>query len=644
MKRMYCTASLAISLLLSAGSVRAQKEKMPTDDLAPNFKAPELQSDFVKRVVMVPMRDGTKLYTVIVVPKSASGAPILLTRTPYNAAMRAARSKSGRMIEALPLSDEVFVEAGYIRVYQDVRGKYGSEGPYLMTPSPLASGYNPTGADDTTDAYDTIDWLVKNVPESNGRVGMIGSSYEGFTVVMALLNPHPAFKVAAPESPMIDGWMGDDWFHYGAFRQPNIGYILGQTSRRGEGVSVPSAGRDDYSNFLRAGSADAFARAQGMDQLPYWRTMVAHSAYDGFWQSQALDKLVAARPLTVPTMWEQGLWDQEDMWGAIHSYRALEPKDTSGTMNYLVMGPWFHSQVNRDGRSLGTLTWATDTTAQWRREVLLPFFNQYLKPGALKADTPPVFIYDTGADHWDKPKTFPESCEQGCTVASKPLYLTTAGGLSFQAPAEGSAKFDEYVSDPMKPVPYRPRPVDPTDNIGWRTWLVTDQRFVDGRPDVLTYMTEPLTEPMKLSGEPVVHLVASTTGTDSDWVVKLIDVQPDRVAPPTEMSGYELPIATDIFRGRYRTSFEHPQAIKSNQPLPYVFGLPMVNHTFLPGHRIMVQVQSTLFPLYDRNPQRFVPNIFEARSSDYEKATQRIWHAPNDLSYISLPVVSIQTQ
>ena len=641
MSRLRLPLSVAALLISSTAYLPAQQGKLPADDLVPNFKAPVVESDYTKRVAMVPMRDGTKLYTVICIPKGAQGAPMLLTRTPYNAAGRAARSKSGRMLEALPLSDENFVDAGYIRVYQDVRGKYGSEGVYLMTPPPVNSGYNPSGADDTTDGYDTIDWLVKNVPESNGRVGMIGSSYEGFTVVMALLNPHPALKVAAPESPMVDGWMGDDWFHYGAFRQPNIDYVLGQTSNRGEGVHVAHEGRDDYSNFLRAGSADDFARSEGVDQLPFWHVMAEHPNYDGYWQSQALDKLIVQKPVTVPTMWEQGLWDQEDMWGAIHSYRALKAKGTPDSMNMLVMGPWFHSQVNREGRQLGTLTWASDTTAQWRREVLLPFFNQYLKPDAPKAATPAVFIYDTGADHWDRPAVYPASCETGCPQPSKPLYLTAGGGLSFNAPADKAGRFDEYVSDPAKPVPYRPRPIDAADSTGWRTWLVTDQRFVDGRPDVLTYVTEPLKEPMKLSGEPVVHLVASTSGTDADWVVKLIDVQPDRTSPPVDMSGYELPIAIDIFRGRYRTSFEHPQAIKANEPLPYVFGLPMVNHTFQPGHRIMVQVQSTLFPLYDRNPQRFVPNIFAAKPADYEKATERIWHEGAKASYISLPMVPV---
>jgi putative CocE/NonD family hydrolase len=307
-----------------------------------------------------------------------------------------------------------------------------------------------------------------------------------------------------------------------------------------------------------------------------------------------------------------------------------------------VMGPWFHSQANREGRSLGPLTWATDTTAQWRRDVLLPFFNQYLKPGAPDSAVPPILIYDTGADHWDKPSVYPVSCEQGCPVPSKALYLNAAGRLSFAPPAAGdTAKYDEYVSDPMKPVPYRPRPVNDDDEKGWRTWLVTDQRFVDGRPDVLTYESEPLTEPMKLSGEPVVHLVASTTGTDSDWVVKLIDVEPDRIAPPIELGGYELPISLDIFRGRYRTSFEHPEPIKPNDPLTYVFALPMVNHTFQAGHRMMVQVQSTLFPLYDRNPQRFVVNIFEAKPDEYQTVTQRVWHQPGQASFITLPIVQV---
>jgi uncharacterized protein len=630
------TFVFVLAAAMMPGLAVAQTQPM-TPDIPPKFNSPHTNYDYVKRVEMVPMRDGVKLYTVIVIPKGASHAPILLTRTPYDAAKRTQRKESPHIIDELPEGDDVFVKAGYIRVFQDVRGKYGSEGEYLMTPPPTGP-LNPNGPNDTKDGYDTIDWLVKHVPESNGKVGMLGSSYEGFTVVMALLDPHRALKVAAPESPMVDGWMGDDWFHYGAFRQNNLDYFTDQTTVKGKGESIPREAYDDYSNLLRAGSAGNFARSAGLDQLPFWRKVHEHPAYDAFWQGQALDKLVAKLPLKVPTMWEQGLWDQEDMWGAIHSYLAEEPKNRSKTMNYLVMGPWRHSQVNYEGYSLGPLRWNGNTTLQFRRDVLLPFFNQYLLDNAPKADIPPVLIYNTGENHWDRLSSWPLSCESGCASKSQPLYLRGAGKLSFQSSSTES-KYDEYVSDPSKPVPYLPRPVDESDSEAWRTWLAKDQRFVDGRPDVLTYETEPLSAPLRVSGRPEVNLHASTTGTDSDWVVKLIDVYPDSVPSDSAMGGYELAISLDIFRGRYRTSFEHGEAITPNTPLLYHFGLPTVNHVFLPGHRIMVQVQSTLFPLYDRNPQTFVPNIFDAKPGDYQKAVQRIWHKEGAESFISLPVV-----
>ncbi|BDU19743.1 CocE/NonD family hydrolase [Dyella sp. GSA-30] len=631
--------SLAVlAAALSAGMAGAQTAPL-TPDIPAKFTAPTESLDYVKREVMIPMRDGVKLHTVIVIPKGAKHAPILLTRTPYNASGRAMRLESPKMINELPQGDEVFVKGGYIRVFQDVRGKYGSEGEYVMT-RPLRGPLNSSEVDHSTDAYDTIDWLVKNTPESNGKVGMLGSSYEGFTVVMALIHPHPALKVAAPESPMVDGWMGDDWFHYGAYRQTNFDYILGQTAQKGKGEGIPRAGYDDYTNFLEAGSAGDYARAAGLDQLPFWRKLEEHPAYDGFWQGQALDKIMGQQPLTVPTMWLQGLWDQEDMWGAIHSYDQVEPKDKNNDKNYLVMGPWRHSQVNYDGTSLGPMKWDGDTALQFRRDVLKPFFDQYLVDGAPKANTPPVLIYNTGENHWDRYKSWPLSCDKGCASKPQPLYLEADGKLAFQAPDAAAAKYDEYVSDPAKPVPYQPRPVHFADHDAWTRWLLNDQRFVDGRPDVLTYVSQPLTEPLHIGGAPVVNMYASTSGTDSDWVVKLIDVYPDTVASDPGMGGYELPISLDIFRGRYRTSFEHPQAIESNQPLLYTFGLPTTNHVFQPGHRIMVQVQSTLFPLYDRNPQTFVPNIFDAKAGDYQKATQRVWHTPGTASFISLPVVS----
>src|SRR5882672_1073692 len=357
----------ALSILLICGYAEPQTppETSPeTSDIPADYKAPTASYDYVKREVMVPMRDGVKLHTVIVVPKGAKNAPILLTRTPYDAAKRAERYVSPHMAATLPQGDEVFVHAGYIRVFQDVRGKYGSEGPYWMT-RPLRGPLNSSNTDHSTDAFDTIDWLVKNLPESNGKVGMLGSSYEGFTVVMALVNPHPALKVAAPESPMVDGWMGDDWFHYGAFRQINFDYFTEQTTKRGEGKAIVRDGYDDYEAFRQAGSAGAYARLHGLDQLPWAAKMMEHPAYDSFWQGQALDKIVAAHPSTVPTMWLQGLWDQEDMYGAIHTWEALKAKGMAAN-NHLVMGPWYHSQVNGAAANLGPLKWKGDTAADFR--------------------------------------------------------------------------------------------------------------------------------------------------------------------------------------------------------------------------------------------------------------------------------------
>jgi putative CocE/NonD family hydrolase len=634
-------SAAAIAAALAAGSLAAQQTAPLTPDIPDRFDEPTKANDYLKRDVMIPMRDGVRLHTVIVVPKDARNAPLLLTRTPYNASDRALRSRSPHMVATLPLFDELFAADGYIRVYQDVRGKYKSEGEYVMT-RPLRGPLNASAVDHSTDAYDTIDWLVKNVPESNGRVGMIGSSYEGFTVVMALINPHPALKAAVPESPMVDGWMGDDWFHYGAFRQTNLDYFTDQTTARGKGEDVVREGYDDYENFRRAGSAGDLARAAGLDQLPWWRKVAEHPAYDAFWQAQALDKIMATQPLTVPTIWLQGLWDQEDMWGAIHSYTAVEPKDAANDKNFLIMGPWFHSQINREGSSLGPLRWNGDTTLEVRRDVIKPFFDQYLKDGAPKANTPPVLIYNTSDNHWDRFTSWPQSCDARCAGTPKPMYLSAGFGLSFTAPAasaQSSGAYDEYVSDPAKPVPYMPRPTRFKDGDAWRRWLVSDQRATADRTDVLAYSTPALAEPVRIGGAPVVHLVASTSGTDSDWVVKLIDVYPDEVPSQPEMGGYQLAIAMDIFRGRYRESFERPQAITPNKPLTYTFALPTANHVFKRGHRIMVQVQSTWFPLYDRNPQSFVPNIFFAKPQDYVKATQRVYHAAGEATFIELPVL-----
>jgi putative CocE/NonD family hydrolase len=596
--------------------------------------------DYVKRVEMIPMRDGVKLYTVLMIPKGAHDAPILLTRTPYNAAKRVARTAdSPSMLNSLPQGDEVFVKDGYIRVFQDVRGKYGSEGPYVMTRPPRGP-LNTSRTDDTTDAYDTIDWLVKHTPQSNGRVGMIGSSYEGWTVVMALLAPHPALKVAAPESPMVDGWMGDDWFHYGAFRQTNLDYISDQTTKRGEADPVPRTGYDDYEEFRRAGSTDGFAKTHGVEQYPWYQRMAAHPAYDGFWSDQALDKLVAAHPSNVPTMWEQGLWDQEDMWGAIHSWTALKAAGHEDN-NYLVMGPWRHSGANYDGSHLGPLDFNGDTATEWRRDVLLPFFDQYLKPGAPKIQTPRAFIYNTGENHWDRLASWPLACDTGCPAPLKPLYLQAGFGLSFTAPeGGGAAASDSYVADPNKPVPYLAPPVRFAEGDRWKAWLTSDQRPASTRPDVLTYETDVLTAPQRISGPPIADLYAATTGSDADWVVKLIDVYPDQVASKPEMGGYQLPISMDIFRGRYRADPAHPIPVKPGEVTRYRFDLPTTNHVFQPGHRIMVQIQSSWFPLYDRNPQTYVDNIFFAKPEAYKAATQTVMHAGAQASAVWLPLVA----
>jgi uncharacterized protein len=437
---------------------------------------------------------------------------------------------------------------------------------------------------------------------------------------------------------MVDGWMGDDWFHNGAFRQPNFDYTYGQTSKKDGGESVSRGGYDDYEAFRRAGSAGDYAEMHGLDKLPWAMKMMQHPNYDAFWQGQALDKLVAQSPAPVPTMWIQGLWDQEDMWGAIHCYLSLKDRGQTDH-NYLVMGPWRHSQVNSDAYNLGPLKWEGDTALQFRRDVLMPFFDQYLKDTAPKAQTPPVFIYNTGENHWDRLKTWPLACEKGCGAPLKPIYLQADSALSFDRPASAAAVPDSYVSDPAKPIPYIPRPVRFADSERWRTWLVADQRSVADRPDVLSYQTPVLTTPVRISGAPIADLYAATSGTDSDWVVKLIDVFPDEVPSEPELGGYQLGVSMDIFRGRYRESFENPSPIPADKPQRYRFVLPTANHVFLPGHRIMVQIQSSWFPLYDRNPQTYVANIFFAKPADYRKATQSIYRSNAQPSAVWLPLV-----
>ena len=594
--------------------------------------------DHDRRDVMIPMRDGVKLHTVILVPKDAKGAPILLTRTPYNATELTSHAHSAHLgpnLYGYDNATDVIVEGGYIRVVQDVRGKYGSEGDYVMN-RPLHGPRNPTPVDHATDTYDTIDWLVKNVPETNGKVGILGISYDGFLPLMALVNPHPALKVSVPMNPMVDGWKGDDWFHNGAFREQGLPYIYEQEATRASDAKWWTAHFDDYDMFMQAGSAGELGRRHGLEQVGFWRRLLEHPNYDAFWRDQAVDQVLAAQPLKVPVMLVHSLWDQEDIYGATAVYKAIKPKDTNNDKVFLVLGPWHHGQEIGDGSTLGALRFNSDTALYFRREILRPFLDQYLKDGAPKADIASVSAYETGTNSWRRLPAWPAGCTSGCTVRPTPLYLTAGLKLSFVAPQSGDIMFDEYISDPAKPVPFRARPID---TASWSRWLVDDQREVSGRPDVAVFVSDVLSAPMKISGQPVANLIASTSGTDSDWVVKVIDLYPDEVASQPAMGGYQLMISADIFRGRYRESLEIAKPITPDTPLLYRFALPTANHVFLPGHRIMVQIQSSWFPLYDRNPQTFVANIFWAKPADYRKALQRIYHAPGQASFIELPLV-----
>ena len=628
----------------AAGTATGLPSEMPA-----KFEQVTDRFDHVRREVLIPMRDGVKLYTVILVPRGAKGAPILLTRTPYDASAMTSHIHSAHLgpnLYGYDNATDVIVDGGYIRVVQDVRGKYGSEGDYVMN-RPLHGSLNPTDVDHATDTYDTIDWLVKNVPESNGKVGILGISYDGFTPLMALVHPHPALKVSVPMNPMVDGWMGDDWFHNGAFRQlGSLDYIQDQEADRKSEVKWWRGHFDDYQAFLEGGSAGEIGRRHGLEQVGFWRKILEHPSYDSFWQKQAMDKILGEQPLEVPVLLVHSLFDQEDIYGAIAVYKALKPKDKNGDKVFLAMGPWHHGQEILEGSRLGAIRFDSDTALAFRRDVLRPFLDHYLKDGAPKVELPPVVAFETGTNTWRRLPTWPAGCAKDCRLTATPFYLGPdgrAGFSAFSAPKAGEAAYTEYVSDPARPIPFRRRPVPPGDYDGgtaWRTWLVEDQREAASRPDVAVFATDVLRTPVKISGQPIANLLASTSGTDSDWVVKVIDVYPDEVPGDPAMGGYQLMVSADIFRGRYRESLETPKAIAAGKPLLYKFALPTANHVFLPGHRIMVQVQSTWFPLYDRNPQSFVPNIFWAKPADFKKATQRIYYAPGQASFVELPVVS----
>ena len=612
--------ALAISLLSLAPLAFAQQKQRP--DLAKLFD---------KREVMIPVRDGVRLHTEIYRPKGAKQAlPMLLDRTPYGIS-----APDKGMSRNLYRYEDMFAD-GYIFVFQDIRGRYGSEGKFEM----LRTAPDPGDAKqvtESTDTYDTIDWLIKNVPDNNGRVGMDGISYPGYLVTMGMVNPHPALKAVSEQACMGDTWLGDDFFHNGAFRLTYGFEYTALLESSSENFSFPFDRYDMFEWYLDLGALSNANQKYFHGKIPTWNNFVNHSSYDEFWKRHAVAYSLSEP--TVPNLNVAGWWDQEDFFGPMMTYARLEKADKKN-YNFLVVGPWNHGGWGHgEGNSLGELPFHSDTSVYFRQKIEAPWFAYWLHDrGTLPVKEATTF--QTGSDTWTSFDAWPPKEAQ-----TKHIYFQDHGKLSFEAPrTDAKDAADSYLSDPAHPVPYRHRPVDmtyPSDHPGgWYTWLVQDQRFVDGRPDVATWQTGVLQDDVTVAGNVVAKLFASTTGSDADWIVKFIDVYPEKVEEDWKLSGFELMIAEEIFRGRYRNSYEKPEAIAPNQVTPFTVDLHSTNHVFKKGHRIMVQVQSTWFPLYDRNPQKFLPNIFEAKDSDYQKATQTIYRTkqyPSNLEVMVLP-------
>ena len=610
-----------LALALSASALAAQ-QPAATDNT----------QRYVKTNVMIPMRDGVRLNTDIYAPRDQQGPlPIIFARTPYGID-GAAGTLNGAYRE---LADE-----GYIFAFQDIRGRFKSEGQFVMqrpARSP-AERRNPKAIDEATDAYDTIDWLVKNVPNNNGRVGMLGVSYTGWTTAMALTDPHPALRAASPQASPSDMWLGDDFHHNGAFRL-SYGFEYAAMMEAGKDVEHFNFDKyDTYEWYLALGPLSTVNAKYLHGKIPTWNDYVAHPNYDLFWQRQTL--IPALTQVTVPTLNVAGWWDQEDFYGPIQIYERLEKFDTQHK-NFLVVGPWNHGGWNASsGQKLGNIDFGSPTSKYFRDSIQAPFFAYYLKDRG-NLHQPEAITFEGGSNEWRKYDAWPPKTN----VAARSLFFRDSGGLSFDAPVmqQGKPAYDSYVSDPAHPVPYRHRPIQPTYDprgSGWYTWLTEDQRFVDNRPDVLTWETPVLTEDVTIAGDITADLFASTTGSDADWIVKLIDVYPEDMPNDPKMGGYEFMIANEVFRGRYRKSYEHPQAITPNQTTEFKYSLHTQSYRFRKGHRIMVQVQSTWFPIIDRNPQTFVPNIFEAKASDYRPATIHVYRTPQAASHLVLPVVT----
>jgi uncharacterized protein len=626
------TVALAATAALAVGTIEVSAAYLD----ARGFKSAE---------EMIPMRDGVKLHTLIYSPDARQGRlPILFLRTPYGIDGRATALESNLR----ELADD-----GYIFVFQDLRGKFKSEGHFVMN-RPPRDRTEPKSIDEGTDAYDSIDWLIKNVRGHNGRVGMLGVSYDGWLTVMALNEPHPALKAASPQASPADMFLGDDFHHNGAFRL-SYGFEYAAMMEAGKDVQQFKFNQHDtFEWFLELGPLSSANSRYLHGKIPTWNDFAGHPNYDSFWRKQAVALFLT--PPKVPTLSVAGWWDQEDFYGPLKIYETWEKHDTSG-LNTVVVGPWNHGGWSRGiGDRLGPIKFDKPTAWQFREKIEVPFFAHYLKDRPLELDLdlvvvdasgksgvadrarlPEVISFRTGANAWKAYDHWPPRA----AVARK-LYLRERGRLAFE-PAlaetgDNGTLFDEYISDPSRPVPYYRRPISPLYlNAQWPEWLVQDQRFVHLRPDVLSYETEPLTENLDVTGPVLAHLFASTSGTDSDWIVKLIDVYPEDAPQP--MAGYQLMIANDVFRGRFRNSYEHPEPIVAGQVEQYAVDLHWVDHRFAKGHKIMVQIQSTWFPLIDRNPQTFVPNIFEATASDYQTASQRVYHSAGKPTHLELSVM-----
>jgi putative CocE/NonD family hydrolase len=612
-------------------------------------QAPQNPADrFEVSDVMIPTRDGTKLHTTIFTPRSQAGPlPIIVKRTPYGIDGSAGNFNSYM---------KAMADDGYIFVFQDIRGKFKSEGEFVMQrPARLGSGssspkgFGGTGAvtdpksiDEGTDTYDSIEWLLKNVRNNNGRVGMLGISYDGWTTIMGAIEPHPALKAISPQASPADMWLGDDFHHNGAFRL-SYGFEYAAMMESGKDVQQFTFDRyDTYDWYLTLGSLANVNARYLRGRIPTWNDYVAHPDYDEFWKRQTMVPHLTS--VTVPTLNVAGWWDQEDFYGPIRIYDALEAHDATG-INYLVVGPWRHGGwAGGTGESLGAIPFGSRTAEYFRDQVQAPFFAYYLKDKGAR-NFPQALTFEAGSNQWRRWEQWPPRAMtemRSLTFgANERLNLVGAKGANSANGAKGT-EFDEYVSNPAHPVPYRHRPIQPTYFPGgskWSTWLVEDQRFVDDRPDVLSWETEPLTADLTIAGEVVAHLFASTTGSDADWIVKLIDVYPEDNPSNWDLAGFQLMVSNEVFRGRYRTSFEKPAAIAPNTVLEYTWSLHTQNYTFKQGHRVMVQVQSTWFPIIDRNPQTFVPNIFEAKESDFKAATHRIYRTAQYPSRVDIPVV-----